>query len=294
MQGEKIMEPTTTAALIGAGGALAPAIGSFLGGEKDREFQKEWNRIGYEQAERQFAFQRSAYQAASRQAILDDRRNFAFAREQFDEQKRLARHGLSDRIQDAKNAGIHPLAALGAPTAGGAPIHVGGTPKPSPGGSQNSFANTSPTMQLMGQSIGQSLNALANIASEAIRAKGGQPSKKPEKETWLYDTVKSGNGLQIIPDRSVNDLVSEGYLYGGMFYNRATQDFSESPEAKQWLLKRVRKAYPNADGFDIDYSGWVRPTFNGKTAMKPRTEQMKKSFLKKFDETLKKAKQLLK
>jgi hypothetical protein len=271
---------------LSSAAAIAPAIGSFIGGSHDRDQAERWNRIGYEASERKFDFQRSAYQNATKRAIYEDNRNFAFSQAQFDEQKRLARHGISDRVQDAKNAGIHPLAALGAPTAGGAPIHVGGSPKPSPGSSPNHYANSNPTMQMMGQAIGQSLNAMVNVVKEINQTKNA-PSLKPKEEKWLYATVKSGNGLQIIPAQEVNDLVSEGYLYGGMFYNRATQDFTESPEAKRWLFNKIKDAYPKADGFDIDSSGWVRPTFNGKTAMKPRSEQMKKKVIDNLTKILK-------
>ena len=39
--------------------------------------------------------------------------NMAFSREQFEYQKELARNQLQWRVEDAKKAGLHPMAALG-------------------------------------------------------------------------------------------------------------------------------------------------------------------------------------
>jgi hypothetical protein len=45
----------------------------------------------------------------------------------YDMQKEFAKHGIQWKVQDAKRAGINPLAALGATTVSGSPIPVGGT-----------------------------------------------------------------------------------------------------------------------------------------------------------------------
>lgn len=54
--------------------------------------------------------------------------DMAFAREQFDYQKQLAEHGIAIRAADARAAGLHPLAAIGAVGPGSSPISVGGSP----------------------------------------------------------------------------------------------------------------------------------------------------------------------
>lgn len=56
--------------------------------------------------------------------------DMAWAREQFDRnealQREFAQQGIRWRVEDAKAAGLHPLAALGASGASAAPISVGG------------------------------------------------------------------------------------------------------------------------------------------------------------------------
>lgn len=54
--------------------------------------------------------------------------NLAFAREQQAFQEKMAMRGIRFRVEDARGAGIHPLAALGANVSSPAPISVGLTP----------------------------------------------------------------------------------------------------------------------------------------------------------------------
>ena len=62
-------------------------------------------------------------------------------------QKRFAKKGIQWRVADAKKAGIHPLAAMGANPAAGQAVHVGG-------GSTMSNA-----MSNMGQDISRAMSA---------------------------------------------------------------------------------------------------------------------------------------
>lgn len=55
--------------------------------------------------------------------------NLAIARENIAQQREFAQEGLSWKVADARRAGIHPLAALGAPTSSFSPISAGQIPE---------------------------------------------------------------------------------------------------------------------------------------------------------------------
>ena len=65
----------------------------------------------------------------------------------MDAQKEFAQKGLQWRIADAKKAGIHPLAAIGASTHSAAPAMVGGSP----------MIHEGDSMSAMGQDIGRAI-----------------------------------------------------------------------------------------------------------------------------------------
>lgn len=100
--------------------------------------------------------------------------DMAWAREQFDRnealQREFAQNGLAWRVQDARNAGLHPLAAIGAQGASAAPISVGG------GGQYNVDFGRSPrddTGQILGRGLsdmGQNIGR-AYMASQPPEAK---------------------------------------------------------------------------------------------------------------------------
>lgn len=67
--------------------------------------------------------------------------------QQTNTQKEFAQKGIQWKVKDAKAAGIHPLAALGAQTYNASPAQIGGTPLVNEGGS----------MASMGQDIGRAI-----------------------------------------------------------------------------------------------------------------------------------------
>lgn len=71
-------------------------------------------------------------------------------------QKEFAQMGITWRIEDAKRAGIHPLAALGASSAGASPSFQMGDTEPSKYKLGANLANT------MGQNIGRAMNVAQN------------------------------------------------------------------------------------------------------------------------------------
>jgi hypothetical protein len=103
------------------------------------------------------------------------------AREQFEEQKYLARSGLQVRVADAKKAGINPLAAMGMPTTGGSPVQLGGAPAQAPYAPPSNSAD----LAVMGQSIGRAIEAVADIFKEkkASEAQAGDIVKEPQRVT---------------------------------------------------------------------------------------------------------------
>lgn len=79
------------------------------------------------------------------------------SREQMAQQKEFAQHGISWRVQDAKNAGLHPLAAIGAAGASYSPTAIAGsTGEPYPGSPGSDMAQS---LGAMGQSVGRAAAA---------------------------------------------------------------------------------------------------------------------------------------
>lgn len=78
-------------------------------------------------------------------------------REQAAMQKEFAQNGLRWRVEDAKAAGLHPLAAIGAGGASYTPTILAGTGEPSPGRSSNRDVGSS--LAAMGQGLGRAISA---------------------------------------------------------------------------------------------------------------------------------------
>ncbi|MEM2002468.1 MAG: hypothetical protein QXT77_07485 [Candidatus Methanomethylicaceae archaeon] len=57
--------------------------------------------------------------------LLDGRSQRQAAKMNYRHQKEFAQHGIRWKVEDAKAAGLHPLAALGAQTTSYSPVHVG-------------------------------------------------------------------------------------------------------------------------------------------------------------------------
>lgn len=126
---------------------IIPAAASLIGGFMNRESTKDANQANL----------------ANQNAI--NAQNIAL-------QKEFAQNGIKWKVEDAKNAGLHPLAALGAQTTSFSPISVGASFQSDTGAGQG-FSD-------MGQNIGRALNATrtqaereantaATLASQAER-----------------------------------------------------------------------------------------------------------------------------
>lgn len=96
---------------------------------------------------------RKAAEANSRRDLAF---NDAWAHKNFEFQENLAKHGIRWRMEDAAEAGIHPLAAMGMNPAGGAPTQVfssGG------GSSTSSSGNLFRSLSGLGQNLSRAAAA---------------------------------------------------------------------------------------------------------------------------------------
>lgn len=103
-------------------------------------------------------------------------------------QKEFAQHGIQWKVADAKAAGVHPLAALGAATHSYAPSTVGGSPLGS-------------GIAAAGQDIGRAINATANTQERAVMA-----AAQLENMTLQNDLLRT----QIIKNSATNPQMPVG------------------------------------------------------------------------------------
>lgn len=75
-------------------------------------------------------------------------------------QKEFAQHGVRWKIEDAKAAGIHPVAALGASGASYSPVSVGEPTPPR----ERSSSNIGDVLGSMGQNISRAVQAVASVS----------------------------------------------------------------------------------------------------------------------------------
>lgn len=108
------------------GGAIVGGLGSIVGGALSGSAQSAANAANLEWAKKQW------------------QKNYAM-------QKEFAQHGLQWRSEDAKRAGLHPLAALGVNMSGASPVSVGGE--------QMADTSAGETARSMGQDISRAITA---------------------------------------------------------------------------------------------------------------------------------------
>lgn len=89
-------------------------------------------------------------------------------------QKDFAQQGISWKVQDAKNAGIHPLAALGAQTSSFSPVSVGTV-----------------DMSNVGQDLGRAVKAMAAEQDREEQAKGEATKIALQKGKLENDILKT-------------------------------------------------------------------------------------------------------
>lgn len=140
-----------TAAAIGV-----PLVANYLAGREQSEAQKDANRINQQNAERNIALQRE-----------------------------FATNGIRWKVEDAKKAGLHPLAALGASTQSFSPVSVGASP--ADGGAQS--------LSHMGQDISRAIQT-TRTAEEQQLAKLQLATAQADLDGKIIDNQIRGSQLQ--------------------------------------------------------------------------------------------------
>lgn len=195
------MDPISIGALLGGIGQAAGGIGGLFNQGSSRvdnsSFYQNWRN--------------------------DD---MAFAREQFNYQKQLAESGIRMRVADAKAAGLHPLAALGASGTSITPISVGGGYSVDHGGSSR------------GSDIGSSL---ANMGQGIGRAVAATQSKEERMQSAYEMTVQR----QQIASNDLDLQIKAAQL------SRLTQQVGPGmhPAAAGHVMKPNEVTPSNPDGF---------------------------------------------
>lgn len=198
-------------------GALVGAAGSLLGG-----------LFGQSAAE-------SGARAAIKGAKINAKAALKAGRMNLRYQKMFARSGIQWRAKDAKKAGIHPLAALGAQTTSFAPSFVSGNPGDGHIAAGNILAQGGSDM---GQSISRAASAFAdmdgrnqqylmrmqdlqlenmklqNAAMASQVANLNQPGNPPASPTnrWLIDgqgQTSLPKGSPLVQDQALQRVVSD-------------------------------------------------------------------------------------
>lgn len=137
-------------------------------------------------------------------------RSYALQREQFDLSKHAYYNGISTKVKDAKNAGIHPLAALGMQGASYSPIIQNDTP-------DNSLAE-------LGQTVRQSADSILQ-------------SRMAKKEMTLVDKqIEQKNeeirGMQVQND--MNELKLQGMINYGVGDYTSGFGLSSDPQGRMF------------------------------------------------------------
>lgn len=195
---------------------LAPLIGAGISGmfgaaanRKQTKQQNLTNLMQMQAADRNNAFDRDATQRQFNKSLRTSKNQFAaqqkMANQQFNTQlveaekdralqKEFAQNGVQWRVNDAKAAGLHPLAALGMQGASSSPITVSGS---IPGGgvpSGGSFSSTTP--QLQAPDVSSHMASFGQDISRAISATATEWQRQKEVKDASEQLALENQALQ--------------------------------------------------------------------------------------------------
>lgn len=133
-------------------------------------------------------------------SLNQQERAYAEAEKDRGLQKEFAQHGIQWRVQDARAAGLHPLAALGAQLHSASPISVGGG---GGGGGSVSFNSptSSPISPFAGASMGSGIAAAGQDLGRALQA------MSPESER-VRQVAETQEGLKLQNMKLQNELLA--------------------------------------------------------------------------------------
>lgn len=192
----------------GAGSAIGGPVGGIIG-----------QGIGQSVADRE----------AAKRANAEWERNAALQRE-------FAQHGVRWKVEDAKAAGIHPLAALGAATHSASPMQVGGSP-------QGDFG-------AMGQDITRAITATKTADERALSTLQIQSAQLDMQGKALDNQIKQSQ---------LNKLNQVGPAFPGSSSFISGQGNS-GPAVIEKPLERTRSlpGAPQAEAGSIPDIGWAQ------------------------------------
>lgn len=165
-------------AAIGAGASLVGSGLSFLGGQQAMGANASQNAFANMMAQQQLDFEMAA-----------------------------AHNGISWRVADAKNAGISPLVALGAPTFNPGGVSVGG------GNFDNPYSGAGAGLSGMGQDISRAAMA---AQSEKTRMETVLAAEKIRADTMASSGEADKNAAQAGYYRALTDKVSGSMIGPGI------------------------------------------------------------------------------
>lgn len=178
---------------LGAGASALGGVLSFLGGSSAN----------------------AANLAAQQQA---QQTQYGLAQYQIANNNWLAENGISIRVNDAKNAGISPLVALGAPTFNPGPVQtldVGGPTQ------SNALAGTGESLGRMGQDISraamvaQSDKTRADTIATVEAAKNSGIVAQSEAERNMADAALARKRAELLGGVHGSGGVGQSSIYGG-------------------------------------------------------------------------------
>lgn len=193
-------------------------------------------------------------------------------------QREFAQHGLSWKAQDARDAGLHPLAALGASGINFQPVYVGGEKK-------TNFRDFGQDIykavdNRMNQAVLREAEAKAGIAEETLKQlkQGGQAGSEIDE---LGNKVSKNVSVKIpqsigkeygFKPLTVDNIDEYGVIWG--LPNQNAQDaLSEGPDSwKYAYVKAMRLLRAMGARAHISKSMWkelrdVRPHFENKNVL---------------------------
>lgn len=199
-------------------------------------------------------------------------------------QAHMYKNSIQWRVEDAKKAGIHPLAALGAPVASYSPVSVGGQSQPKQNllrslakDGQNAMSialmqaqidniNADTTQKLAGISGDDEGNIGMKGSGQATSQTGSNIQVDPvvtQKRIPGIPGINYGNqaaaqlemnmdgSMSIVPSMSAQERTSENmFEYARWFYSNSGR--------RKKVLDYINKNYPAKPGYTWDYA----PTFN--------------------------------
>lgn len=244
------MDPVTLSALIGAGASIGGSALSFLGGTSTNQMsqnlalQQMMQQQGFVNAQRmdQYAFRDYNAEMQKQFLLMSQDHAMNMARGNWDQaqdlfqknmamQQEFAQNGLAWKVQDARNAGIHPLYALGSPGVSAAPIQISGSGSPASGGFSPtgyspvsagapgvpSFDNPGRAFADMGQDISRAVRATMNREQRVQHTKTALELERDQLQNDLLKSQIARNMAALnppMPSGSGGSSGGAGVYYG--------------------------------------------------------------------------------